>query len=245
MKTKTKILFFTLLCLSLYSSFTLHKAKYISFHQPSPKIDLIPLMSLEESKEKSLIDKYGTNNSHHLRSEINKIVHFSNEAKIVIYLKNIQKDRICKTPRVFGRLSGKFLSLIYWENDARGKIHGENLTTTNKIIGYYSVPIKGKYYIEIIGLLCNDFPYHANFRNICLENVEYNHLTSSSASIEVSTTNKKCISCQYSIHLHLQVHQMKLLDIGNGLTISQTLHHFKQDTKDKIVEVQRHQKRNA
>jgi len=51
--------------------------------------------------------------------------------------------------------------------------------------------MKGNYYIEIIGLLCNDFPFNYNFNNVCLENVEYNHLTSPYASIQVSTTNKK------------------------------------------------------
>ena len=134
-----------------------------------------------------------------LQSEVEQITHIPHESKIVVKFKD-SIDRKCLKPRIFGRISGQYLSMIHWDADAEGKliVHDElnhrrlifdNTTRTDIITGYYILPSTGRYSIEIIGLLCNDFPFDQDFNPICLEDADHNHLTAPDAFIDVMTTS--------------------------------------------------------
>jgi len=125
-----------------------------------------------------------------LPAEIERISHFPSQAKIVVQLAN---KRVCVNPRLFGRLSGEYLSLIHWENKEGTTTSNEYANDKNLITGYYTVPSPGRYFIEIIGILCYDITFDTDFKGICLEDPTRHRLTHSSASIDavVSVGNKK------------------------------------------------------
>ena len=125
----------------------------------------------------------------YLQFEVVRIMHTPREAKITVTFKD-SNDRKCLKPRIMGRLSGQYLTIIQW-NDANTKMTQEadaNVTREDAITGYYKVPSPGRYFIEILGLLCNDFPFDAHFRNICLEDTAHNHLTAQNSFIDVTVT---------------------------------------------------------
>jgi hypothetical protein len=124
-----------------------------------------------------------------LATDIETITHFPSLSKIVIRLKN---KRRCAHPRLFARLSGQYLSTIDFEQTKKVKHitynNGTTLVTHDHdpiITGYYKVPSPGRYYLEIIGLLCNDFEFDTDFTPICLENPSTHRITSDSAWIDV------------------------------------------------------------
>jgi len=168
----------------------------------------IPMYSTstnDDSKVALLLDGHGVDNAYHMQTEIESIIHVPSEAKITVKL-NTSRDRICKRPRIFGRLSGKYLTMIYWDTDAHEKMDHEynvgsetkisrkatfnNTIRTDVITGYYSLPSEGRYFIDIIGLMCNDFSFESNFQSNCLENVDHMHLTAPGAFVDVTTTSK-------------------------------------------------------
>ena len=133
-----------------------------------------------------------------LQAEVDSIIHIPHEGKIVVNFRD-SIDRKCLNPRIFGRLSGQHLSMIHWDRDIEDKMRDDiprqnrrqltfdNNTRTDVITGHYLVPSQGRYYIEIIGLLCNDFPFDVDFNPICLEDVDHNHLTEAGSFIDVTT----------------------------------------------------------
>jgi hypothetical protein len=89
-----------------------------------------------------------------------------------------------------GRLYGQYLTSIQW-NDENMKMTQEAdtyVTRQDAITGYYKIPSPGRYFIEILGLLCNDFQFDAQFRDICLEDTSHNHLTAKKSFIDVTVT---------------------------------------------------------
>ena len=124
-----------------------------------------------------------------LQFEVERIIHTPHEAKITVTFKD-SNDRKCLKPRIMGRLSGQYLTIIQW-NDENIKMTQEAdtyVTRQDAITGYYKVPSPGRYFIEILGLLCNDFPFDAQFRDICLEDTSHNHLTTQNSFIDVTIT---------------------------------------------------------
>lgn len=125
----------------------------------------------------------------YLQFEVDRIIHSPHEAKITVTFKD-SNDRKCLKPRIMGRLSGQYLTIIQW-NDENMKMTQEAdayVTRQDAITGYYKVPSPGRYFIEILGLHCNDFPFDAQFGNICLEDTAHNHLTAKNSFIDVTVT---------------------------------------------------------
>ena len=130
----------------------------------------------------------------------------------MIHLRDEQ--RICSNPRFFGRLSGPYITAIQWEQESSSStstttksttdIIGNNMltnvssTTTmmpmampvsiKQITGHYSVPSPGRYFIEVISLLCNDLSFETNFKKVCLEDPTSHRITNSTAFIDVVAT---------------------------------------------------------
>lgn len=122
-----------------------------------------------------------------LRAEVTSIIHFPEQAKIVVNFSR-NETRTCLNPRILGRLSGKYLSKIHWDNDDKyssSTTAGVGVIRRNSIVGTYQVPEPGRYFVEIIGLLCNDFTFEADLDSICLEDPDENRLTAQSSFIDV------------------------------------------------------------
>ena len=169
----------------------------------------VPLFSSEDNHDANdtsfdavVAGGHAVDNSYHLQSEVESITHVPIEAKIIVRFKT-DKERKCKKPRILGRLSGKYLSMIYWDADAVSKMDSDGLpqdfetkTSFNHtknvdvITGYYHLPAKGRYFVDIIGLYCNDFPFDYDFNEACLENVDHNRLAVSGAYVDVLTASQ-------------------------------------------------------
>jgi len=165
-----------------------------------------------------------------LRTEVANIIHHPNEAKIVVNFHNANKQqRKCRNPRIIGRLSGKYLTMMRWDHDTKVKdelslsflerfpgntrIFGikpsdvdkverdhrdvednppavhlqlfDNRTITNAITGFYDLPEPGRYFVEIIGQICNDFSFETDFNSMCMEDPDHFRITGESSFINV------------------------------------------------------------
>lgn len=124
-----------------------------------------------------------------LRGDVESITHFPKEAKIVVSFKS-NHDRKCKRPRIFGRISGKYITMINWDHDKylpsmTSKHEANSSKWRNIITGYYQVPAPGHYFLEIIGILCNDLTYEGDLDSSCLEDPADHRLTNDGAFIDV------------------------------------------------------------
>ena len=130
-----------------------------------------------------------------VRNEVDYILHHPGERKIVIHLK--KSERECRNPRFLGRLSGPYVSLIEWEHQIYQNRSQTIIQNKTSITGIYDLPFGGKYFIEIIGLLCNDLNRDTDFNDIslCLEDPSCNRLTANGSYItvppETSSLQKK------------------------------------------------------
>lgn len=139
-----------------------------------------------------------------LASEVEQITHHPTEKKIIVHLfpSSNKKQRNCKNPRIFGRLSGTAVTLIKWETK-QATIPTTNFTSptfmeVTQIIGHYNVPVKGKYFIEIIGLFCNDLQWNRNYKEVCLEDPTTHRITNDDAFIDVTETEAEGLSSSAS-----------------------------------------------
>ncbi len=118
--------------------------------------------------------------------------------------------RKCLNPIIRGRLSGPALSMIQWTPhyanntlvDADADADANTFTNTNtntntntitdtlvveKIVGRYNVPSSGRYYVEVIGIMCNH-RFHIkgdDFRESCLVQPSHHRLTADGAYIDI------------------------------------------------------------
>ncbi|KAK1740398.1 hypothetical protein QTG54_008493 [Skeletonema marinoi] len=115
-----------------------------------------------------------------LASEIKTISHIPRKRQIVI----THRSRLCANPYVIGRLSGEYVSIV--QNWTRLSIN-DTAETLSQLVGRYNVPSKGKYYLEIIGLLCNDLSWDGEYKHACLEDPSYMKLTDDWAHIYVDS----------------------------------------------------------
>jgi hypothetical protein len=122
-----------------------------------------------------------------LSADVIKVSHFPNSAKIIIYLKTPASERRCEFPTFRARLSGNAIAIVEWDVPTIVNMDGvDHSDHSNEIVGYYRVPSKGKYYIEIISLFCETISYNTNFKAMCLEDPNRHRITADTASIQVS-----------------------------------------------------------
>ena len=160
-----------------------HFAKKLS---PSGEPSVLP-----REQEQQLLLPINANST--ISSDIQQIIHDSKESEIEIHLMNL-KERRCKFPIFKGRISGLSLSLIKWEVNSINMNTDTESTTTNSsnniiIIGKYDkalLPFSGRYYIEILILLCKKTAkFEDDIHEECLEDTENNRITSNGAYIDV------------------------------------------------------------
>ena len=136
-----------------------------------------------------------------IRNDIESVLHYPYENKILVHFQKA-KNRTCKRPSILGRLSGPYASLISWNYEHlmnnTSAVNAEDPHSSEEaqrkrdsIVGHYILPKSGKYFIEIIGLLCNDLQFSMDFndfRGICLEDPSCNRLTAPGSYINVMPT---------------------------------------------------------
>jgi len=155
-----------------------------------------------KSKSKS------NNDNNSLALEVESIHHIPDQRQVIVNLQQIK----CRDPILFGRLSGAYVTLIDWEakttstttidttlhdaehddddddDDDDDTNHAHNQTTaaiSTMLVGTYSLPSPGKYFIEVIGLFCNGPQWNATFQNDCMEDPTTHRLTEDTAFIDV------------------------------------------------------------
>lgn len=115
-----------------------------------------------------------------MAKDIINIEHKPSQSQIMIYLEN---QRRCKQPQLKGRLSGPLLLNISWEKQLQKRdLDGREIEV---LTGHYRVPQAGRYYLEIIVLMCQELQYDAWARPICLEDPDYHRVTGDGVFIDV------------------------------------------------------------
>jgi hypothetical protein len=172
-----------------------------------------------------------------LAGDVEKIIHIPSKQQIVIYLKD-DEQRNCTNPSFFGRLSGPYITAIQWEQESASSTSTLTSSSTStststtastnrtmkmmpmpikQITGYYSVPSPGRYFIEVISLLCNDLLWETNYKDVCLENPTSHRITNSTAFIDVvSTTAAAAEKIVVIPDDHQQQNNKKDLDLPLG-----------------------------
>ncbi|KAL3768079.1 hypothetical protein ACHAWO_011283 [Cyclotella atomus] len=91
-------------------------------------------------------------------ADVESITHVPDTATILVQLKRNRTS--CAEPQLIGRLSGIHLSKVKWSY--------EELTHHDVIVGHYSVPAPGPYFIEIIVTMCQRLDINTDAKNACL-----------------------------------------------------------------------------
>ncbi|KAL3769835.1 hypothetical protein ACHAWO_011325 [Cyclotella atomus] len=116
-----------------------------------------------------------------IAADVESIVHIADEAKILVYLHSNRTT--CIEPQLIGRLSGYFLSKIKWSY--------QHVTNHNVIVGRYTVPSPGNYFLEIIATMCQALDMDTDATNVCLIDPSQHRLTMDNATLDAAliTTN--------------------------------------------------------
>jgi hypothetical protein len=125
-------------------------------------------------------------NETYIRDSIERIFHSPQHASIQIQLS--ANSSSCQNPYLIGRLSGPHLAMIKWQPPRPDGI----------ITGTYHVPKAGRYFVEILGLLCQTLKFEDDFKDTCLERPETGRLTAESAYIDVVKTTELAGYWQWS-----------------------------------------------
>jgi len=144
-------------------------------------------ITIKDNKNISTIQRSDSDST--LASEIISITYETSQSQSIITINfdtSSPEARKCQRPVVRGRLSGPALTMIDWEDHY---ISIPNTTTTSdiidKLIGKFNVPGPGRYFIEIIGMLCNRFDLNDDFKDICVENPINHRLTANDSTINI------------------------------------------------------------
>ena len=100
-------------------------------------------------------------------------------------------------------MSGPALSKLTWENQVHkqgGQNSAAEIVQRDRIIGHYSVPEAGQYFLEIIVTYCQDTCYETNARGVCLEDPQNHRLTDKNVSIDVSLPNSNYTDNHVELH---------------------------------------------
>lgn len=142
-------------------------------------------------------------------ADVESITHVPDTATILVRLKRNRTS--CAEPQLIGRLSGIHLSKVKWSY--------EELTHHDVIVGHYSVPAPGPYFIEIIVTMCERLDINTDAKNACLVNPSQHRITHDNATIAalytVNSTDKTNDTTTIGIwyhHLHfLRNHKLQPL----------------------------------
>mmetsp|Transcript_14391 Transcript_14391/g.28773 ORF Transcript_14391/g.28773 Transcript_14391/m.28773 type:complete len:527 (+) Transcript_14391:295-1875(+) len=122
-----------------------------------------------------------------LALEIKSIHHILDQRQIII---NLQKGgRKCRNPKFFGRLSGPYVTLIEWETSTSTDDSNDD-DNRSILVGTYSLPSQGRYFIEVISLFCNGPQWNASYQTLCMEDPTMHRITEDIAFIDVVNVTK-------------------------------------------------------
>jgi len=151
----------------------------------------------EKSNNNFITTIQASNSNSTLLSEIVSITYDTSKSQPIITINfdtSSPEYRKCRRPIVRGRLSGPALTMIDWE-DHYMSVPNNNTSTANitdKLIGrVVNVPFPGKYFIEIVGILCNKFDFNNDFKETCVENPISHRLTANDAFINIIDSNEE------------------------------------------------------
>lgn len=120
------------------------------------------------------IEDVPINTNSTIADDLVTIVHHPRTSKIAV---RFRSDSRCTHIHLMGRLSGPFLSKISWDAFEPPTNHTAS-KRTRVVTGRYRVPRGGRYFLEIILLMCNPVA-----QGTCLEDPERHRLTAEGAAI--------------------------------------------------------------
>lgn len=149
----------------------------------------------------------GGNNDNNINSqlalEVESIHHIQAKRQIIVNLRQEGICRRCRDPKLLGRLSGPYVTLIKWETETTTYTNttlcddDNNQMLAQSLVGTYSLPSSGKYFIEVISLFCNGPQWNASFQNVCMEDPTSHRLTEDTAFIDVINVTVSALGGNY------------------------------------------------
>jgi hypothetical protein len=137
-----------------------------------------------EREMKEAIEDVPINTNSTIADDLVTIVHHPRASEIAVHFRS---DSRCTHIHLAGRLSGPLLSKISWDalEPPTNCIHTANHTASNSnctrvVTGRYRVPRGGRFFLEILLLMCNPVA-----QGTCLEDPERHRLTAKGAAISI------------------------------------------------------------
>ena len=134
--------------------------KFLPFLLISSTCLHVALFKCYQSETKFYLKKYDKDLLPVSGTLASDIVSISNILSLAMINVTLNENRICLKPVLQRWLAGPTIEIIEWD-----KVDLEK----HELSGYYKVPYTGRYFLEIIALLCNDFQFHQDFSATCLE----------------------------------------------------------------------------
>jgi hypothetical protein len=165
----------------------------IGINRDSPPPPPAPMSTSQEEQEQAAILPLAEpsirlmGNDTYIRDSIERILHYPQRASIQIQL---FPNCSCCNPYLIGRLSGPHLAMIKWQTPRPDGI----------LTGTYDVPKEGRYFVEILGMICQSFKLEDTYDETCLEEPDTGRLTAESAYIDVVKTKELAGYWEWSNH---------------------------------------------
>ena len=190
-----------------------HQQQHQQQQQQRPKIQEVAIAKddVNNTNNATPIQQGGGNNDNNINSqlalEVESIHHIQAKRQIIVNLRQEGICRRCRDPKLFGRLSGPYVTLIKWETETTtytnttlcddDNDNDNNQMLTQSLVGTYSLPSSGKYFIEVISLFCNGPQWNASFQNVCMEDPTSHRLTEDTAFIDVINVTASALGGNY------------------------------------------------
>ena len=116
-----------------------------------------------------------------INDEVVHVRHIPDKSQIEVSLRGSR----CPEPVLRGRLSGAVVSLLGWHREG------------SVLVGKYNVPYTGRYFVEIIVLMCHGLQSNSSTEEVmdtCVEDVRRHRITALNSSIYVSSPIRHQIS---------------------------------------------------
>mgnify|MGYP000417147745 CR=1 FL=1 len=152
---------------------------YYKEHPPKPSP---PTTTTTTTRSKHASNLLSLNPECTMAQDILSVRHLPELGQIEIILRENSK---CPHPHLMGRLSGPALVMMKFSTTNTST---SSSTTTTTVVGSYTpVPLAGRYFLEIIVVMCHDFSLDLqfNFTKTCVEHPQRNRLLGDHAHIQI------------------------------------------------------------
>ena len=162
------------------------------------------LQPTDESSNLIQLEPIVINPNSTMANDFESINHVPSESAIYVRFK---PEARCPRPKLRGRLSGRLLVMLDWT------WNNNVVNSTGVLKGVYTVPVPGRYFVEIIAELCSDWSTGIkgdwklddyNFTSVCLEDPSNHRVTEERSLINVISVSSWSAKPGYWVGTHFE-----------------------------------------